>query len=215
MSKSNGKADIPTEEMSKEAPEQELPPADFNDGFIEQGESKPEGFAKKEPTAQPPKVEAPSEPARDTELQRLRSERDSLLDRLARLQAEFDNYRKRSAKENSDFREYAVADSVKVVLPIVDSLSLALKNAEVHPEDFKKGVELIYKQFQDALQKLNVQRVPALGQPFDPRLHEAIEMVESDEAEDNHVLDELQAGYKIKDRLLRPAMVRVAKRGKK
>src|SRR5258708_4808415 len=86
------------------------------------------------------------------------------------------------------------------------------ENASLKQEDFRPGVELIHKQLQDVLQKLNVQRVPAQGQPFDPRVHEAIEMVESDEAPDNHVLEELQSGYRIKDRLLRPAMVRVAKK---
>ncbi|MFI5104123.1 MAG: nucleotide exchange factor GrpE, partial [Terriglobales bacterium] len=85
------------------------------------------------------------------------------------------------------------------------------KNADAHPEDFRKGVELIYKQMQDVLQKLNVQRVPAQGEPFDPRVHDAIEIVESNEVPDHHVLEELQPGYRIKDRLLRPAMVRVAK----
>jgi len=80
----------------------------------------------------------------------------------------------------------------------------------VKPEDLRKGMELIRKQLEDALQKMNVQRVAAKGQPFDPRVHEAIEMVESTEVPDHHVLEELQPGYKIKERLLRPAMVRVA-----
>jgi molecular chaperone GrpE len=140
----------------------------------------------------------------------LRSERDNLLDRLARLQAEFDNSRKRSAKENADYRDFALADAARGLLPVMDSFELALKNAGSRPEDLRKGMELIQKQLQDALQRMNVQRVPARGEPFDPRWHEAIEMVESDTVPDHHVLEELQAGYKIKDRLLRPAMVRVA-----
>ena len=150
-------------------------------------------------------------PAASDELQKLKAERDQLFDRLARLQAEFDNYRKRAAKENADFREYAVADAARSLLPVIDNLSLALKNSG-NAEEFKRGVELIHKQLQDLLQKLNVQRVPAKGEPFDPRMHEAIEMVESNDVPDNHVLDELTAGYRIKDRLLRPAMVRVAKK---
>jgi molecular chaperone GrpE len=95
---------------------------------------------------------------------------------------------------------------------VIDSFGLALKNANAKPEDLRKGVELIHKQFGEVLQKMNVQKVAAQGEPFDPRVHEAIEMVGSDEVPDNHVLEELQAGYRIKDRLLRPAMVRVAKR---
>ena len=92
-----------------------------------------------------------------------------------------------------------------------DRLALALKNASTRPDDLRKGVELIYRQLQDTMQKLNVQTVQAKGELFDPRLHEAIEVVESDEVPDHHVLEELQPGYRMKDRLLRPAMVKVAK----
>ena len=146
-----------------------------------------------------------------SDLEKALAERDNLLDRLARLQAEFDNYRKRAARENEDFRAYAVSDAARALLPVIDSFGLALKNAQAKPEDLRTGVELIHKQLGDVLQKLNVQRVAAQGEPFDPRVHEAIEMVASDEVPDNHVLEELQPGYRIKDRLLRPAMVRVAK----
>jgi molecular chaperone GrpE len=211
MSKSNGQADIHMEEQAKETLERELPPADPNDGFDEKratAEPKDGDASSRAASGAAGTAEAPAE----TEIQKLQAERNSLFDRMARLQAEFDNYRKRAAKENSDFRDYAVADAARSLLPVVDNFALALKNASVKPEDFRTGVELIHKQLQDVLQKLNVQRVPAQGQPFDPRVHEAIEMVESDEAPDNHVLEELQSGYRIKDRLLRPAMVRVAKK---
>jgi molecular chaperone GrpE len=201
MSKSNGQADVHVEDQQKENLEHELPPADPRDGFKEKEQSATA-------TAEPP---ASAESATEAELNKLRSERDNLLDRLARLQAEFDNSRKRAAKENADYREYAVADAARGLLPVLDSFELALKNAEVKPEDLRKGMELIRKQLNDALQKMNVQRVPAEGQPFDPRVHEAIEMVESNDVPDHHVLQELQPGYRIKDRLLRPAMVRVAK----
>ena len=97
-----------------------------------------------------------------------------MFDRLARLQAEFDNYRKRAAKERDEFRDFAVSDAVRVLLPVMDSFNLALKNASAKPEDLRKGVDLIYKQLQDVLQKLNVERIPAQGEPFDPRVHEAI-----------------------------------------
>jgi len=194
-------------EQPVEGAEPELPRADLQDGFVEQ-EAAGSTAAQPQPAAQP----APS--TQEAELQKVRAERDDLLDRLARLQAEFDNYRKRSARENAEFRDYAVADAARLLLPVVDNFSLALKSAAANPEEFKKGVELIYKQLQEALQKMNVQRISAEGQPFDPRLHEAIEMVESDRAEDNHVLEELQPGYRIKERLLRPAMVRVARNTK-
>jgi molecular chaperone GrpE len=197
MGKSNGQADIRVEDKGRRADlEHELPPADPADGFEE-----------KEASAEA----AALEPRQEDEIKKLRDERDSLFDRLARLQAEFDNYRKRAAKENTDFRDYAVADAAKALLPAIDNLALALKSASGSPDDFRKGVELIQRQLQDTLQKLNVQEIRAKGQPFDPRFHEAIEVVESDEVPDHHVLEELQPGYRMKDRLLRPAMVIVAK----
>lgn len=193
MSKGNGQVDQQNDTL-----DHELPEADPQDGFEE-----------KTATAEVPPKREPSAPS--AELEKLRSERDNLLDRLARLQAEFDNYRKRAVRENAEFRDYAVADAAKNLLPVIDNFSLALKNTSGGPEDFRKGVELIHKQLQDVLQRLKVERVPAQGEPFDPRVHEAIEMVESNEVPDHHVLEELQPGYRIKDRLLRPAMVRVAK----
>ena len=198
MSKTNGQADIRVDDKRRRLDqEHELPPADPADGFEEKAATGENQKAVAEP--------------REDEVKKLRDERDNLFDRLARLQAEFDNYRKRAAKENSDFRDYAVADAAKSLLPVIDNLNLALKNASASPDDFHKGVELIYRQLQETLQKLNVQPVKAKGEPFDPRVHEAIDVVESDEVPDHHVLEELQPGYRIKDRLLRPAMVIVAK----
>jgi molecular chaperone GrpE len=145
-----------------------------------------------------------------SETDKLRAERDALLDRLARLQAEFDNARKRAVREQQDFREFAAADVIKNILPILDSFELALR-AGGNASDFRNGIELIYRQFQDALQKIGVQPIVAVGQPFDPRVHEAIEMVDTTDVPDHHVLEELQRGYKYKERMLRPAMVRVAR----
>lgn len=144
------------------------------------------------------------------ELERVRQERDALLDRLARLQAEFDNFRKRQAREQQEFREYALADAIRKLLPVVDSFDRALASPARDSDEFHSGIELINRQLHDALAKLGVQPIAAKGEPFDPNLHQAVQMVETEEAEDHHVLDELQRGYKLKDRLLRPAMVRVA-----
>lgn len=148
--------------------------------------------------------------ALETELQRLRAERDSLLDRLARAQAEFENARRRASKEQQEFRDYATLDTIKSLLPVIDSFERALR-AKSDGSDFRNGIELIYKQLQDALAKLGVRPIPAVGELFDPHYHEAIEMVEAEKAADHEVLEELQRGYKFKDRLLRPAMVKVAK----
>ncbi len=151
---------------------------------------------------------------REEAYKRLQAERDSLFERLARTQAEFDNYRKRAGREQADFREYAVADTAKSLLTVLDSFDLALQSAGDQESELRKGVELIRKQLDEALAKMGVKPVPAVGELFDPRVHEAIEVVETDEAEDNHVIAELLRGYKIKDRLLRPAMVRVARNHK-
>jgi molecular chaperone GrpE len=202
MSKTNGRADASLDEQQKQVPENELPLADPADGFEETIAS----------PAETQSAGAAGTSAAEDDVQKLRAERDNLFDRLARLQAEFDNFRKRSAKENADFRDFAVADAARALLPVIDNFSLALKSSIAKPEDLRKGVELIHKQLQDVLQKMNVQRIPAQGEPFDPNVHEAIEMVESNDVPDHHVLEELQPGYRIKGRLLRPAMVRVAKK---
>ena len=148
-----------------------------------------------------------------SELQKLRVERDTLIDRLARLQAEFENARKRSAREQQDFREFALADAIKTLLPILDSFERALQTSAERSE-FRGGVDLIYKQLLDALQKLGLRAIPAKGEIFDPHLHEAIEMVDTTAAADHQILEELQRGYKLKDRLLRPSMVKVARNSK-
>jgi molecular chaperone GrpE len=149
--------------------------------------------------------------APDAEVEKLRTERDQYLDRLARLQAEFDNFRKRNAREQQEYRDYAVADALKTFLPILDSLDRAAKSDATDVDQLRSGVELIDRQFHDALSKLGVQPIQAQGETFDPNFHQAIQMEETDAAPDNTVLGELQRGYKIKDRLLRPAMVRVAR----
>ncbi|HWR17540.1 MAG TPA: nucleotide exchange factor GrpE [Terriglobales bacterium] len=146
----------------------------------------------------------------DTEYAKVKAERDTLFDRLARLQAEFDNARKRQQKEQQDFRDYALTNAIQTLLPILDSLDRALQTQQEGPE-FRKGVELIDRQFHDALSKLGVEPIEAKGQPFDPTLHQAVQMVDGGTVPANHVVDELQRGYKIRERLLRPAMVTVSK----
>jgi molecular chaperone GrpE len=148
--------------------------------------------------------------AQAAELEKLRAERDSLVDRLARVQAEFDNARKRAAKEQQDFRDYALLDTIKTIIPVLDSFDRALRTSPEKSE-FHSGVELIHKQLVDALTKLGVKPISAEGEQFDPRYHEAIEMVDTGDAEDQQVIEELQRGYKLKDRLLRPAMVKLAR----
>jgi molecular chaperone GrpE len=170
----------------------------------------PAGDGDERPTGPAASASAGEGSGLESELQKLKAERDSLLDRLARAQAEFENARRRASKEQQDFRDYAAADAIKPLLPVLDSFERALQ-VKADPEDFRSGVELIYKQLQDALAKIGVRAISAKGEPFDPHVHEAIEMVETSDAADHEVLEELQRGYKFKDRLLRPAMVKVAK----
>ncbi len=157
-----------------------------------------------------PAVSAGAESSASEELQKLKAERDTLLDRLARAQAEFENARRRASKEQQEFRDYAVADAIKSLLPVVNSLERALV-VKSDAAELRNGVELIYKQLQAALSKLSVNPIVSKGEAFDPRFHEAIEMVETRDSPDHQVIEELQRGYKFKDRLLRPAMVKVAK----
>jgi molecular chaperone GrpE len=143
------------------------------------------------------------------EYERLRAERDGLIDRLARLQAEFDNARKREQRERADYRAFAVSDAVEQFLPVLDNFRLAL-NSTGTAEQLRTGVELIAKQMDEVLRGLNVTPVEKVGQPFDPRVHEALESVERSDLPDHQVIDEIRRGYRIKERLLRPALVRIA-----
>ncbi len=184
MSKTNGRTEVEKRELDLD---HELPAADGAENSAASGDSSP-----------------------DSELQKTKAERDSLLDRLARMQAEFENARRRSLKEQQDSREYAAADTIKALLPILDSFDRAFQ-VKADPAEFRNGIDLIYKQLQTTLGKMSLQPVPAEGQTFDPHVHEAIEMVDTTDAPDHEVIEELQRGYKLKDRLLRPAMVKVAR----
>jgi molecular chaperone GrpE len=147
--------------------------------------------------------------ATQAELEQVKGERDQLLDRLARLQAEFDNARKRAERERTEFRDYATGSVVEQFLPVLDHFELALK-ATGSVEQLRSGVELIIKQMGEVLRQLQVTPVPAVGEPFDPRVHEALGTVDRDDIPDHHVAEEIRRGYRLRERLLRPAMVRVA-----
>jgi molecular chaperone GrpE len=142
------------------------------------------------------------------EFDRVKGERDQLLDRLARLQAEFENARKREARERADFRDFAVSGAIEQFLPVLDNFHLALGSAG-SVEQLRAGVELIVKQMEDVLRTLNVQPVESVGVRFDPRVHEALESVDRTDLPDHQVLEEVRRGYRIRERLLRPALVRI------
>ena len=149
------------------------------------------------------------ESAPAAEIEKLKAERDQLLDRLARLQAEFDNARKRAERERQEFRDYATGNVIEQFLPVLDNFALALKSTG-SADQLRSGVALIVKQMEEILRQLQVAPVPAVGEAFDPRVHEALGSVERDDLPDQHVADEVRRGYKLRDRLLRPALVRVA-----
>lgn len=157
--------------------------------------------------------ETPGSPAEFDKLkadyEQLKAERDQLVDRLARMQAEFENARKRTEREKQEFRDFAVGNVVEQFLPVIDNFELALK-ATGSAEQLRSGVELIVKQMEEALRGLNVQAVEAVGAAFDPKVHEALEMVEREDLPDHQVFEEVRRGYRIRERLLRPALVRVA-----
>ena len=143
-------------------------------------------------------------------LEDLRRERDGLQDRLLRTAAEFDNYRKRMDRERRELADYTAGEVVSELLPIVDNLERALQ-ASADDDPLRKGVELIHRQMLDLLRKRGVKPIEALGTDFDPNFHQAVIHEESTEHREGEVMAELQRGYVVGDRLLRPAMVKVAK----
>lgn len=161
------------------------------------------------PSTSDVEADAAVETVSRAEYDRVKAERDQLLDRVARLQAEFENARKRAEREKLDFRDFAAGNVVEQFLPVVDNFELALKS-EGSAEQLRSGVALIVKQMEETLQKMQVTAIPAVGEAFDPRFHEALGTVERDDLPDQHVAEEIRRGYKLRDRLLRPALVRVA-----
>jgi len=148
----------------------------------------------------------------------LTAERDQLVaakaeleDRMLRARAEFDNARRRGERERSEFLQFAAMDLIRELLPVVDDFERALK-MEAAGRDYVKGIDLIYQRLIDTLKKIGLEPIETAGQRFDPNLHQAVDRVESEEAEDMAILSEYQRGYNFKGKLLRPAMVTVAVR---
>ena len=143
------------------------------------------------------------------ERDQLAAEKADLHDRLLRTRAEFDNARRRAERERSDFLQFASMELVRDILPVLDDCERALQ-VETADRDYAKGVELIYQGLFETLKKMGLEPIQAAGRQFDPNLHQAVERVETDEAQDQSILGEFQRGYNFKGKLLRPAMVRVA-----
>jgi molecular chaperone GrpE len=149
-----------------------------------------------------------------TDVAQLQKERDDYYDRLLRVTAEFDNYRKRTDRERQQMAESAAADLIKDLLPLVDDLERAIKAADAGSEAaaaILRGVEMIHKQLLDTLARRGVTKIDALGADFDPNYHMAVLHEPAEGHRDNEDIEEFTRGYMLGDRLLRPAMVKVAK----
>ena len=139
----------------------------------------------------------------------LKAERDELRELLLRRQAEFDNFRKRTEKERSEYLQYAGMELVRDMLPILDDFDRALKVEGGNP-DYTKGVDMIYSRMYEALKKMGLEPTETAGKTFDPHLHQAVERVETNDTPDGTILGEFQRGYHFKGKMLRPSMVKVA-----
>lgn len=163
-------------------------------------------------------VEPGAAPVEETDpvvLRKLLSEQttraEDYYDRLLRLQADYENFRRRTRQEKEDFYKYASEQLVCALLPVLDNFERALAAEGESIENFKSGVEMIHRQFLEVLTAEGVTVVPAVGEQFDPAKHEAVLQAESASHPDNSVIEEFRRGYCLKDRIIRPAMVKVAK----
>jgi molecular chaperone GrpE len=143
------------------------------------------------------------------ERDRLAAEKAEVEDRLRRAWAEFENARRRAERERSDFLQFATADLVRNLLPVLDDFERA-RRTETADKEYAKGVELIYQRFYDTLKRMGLEPIETEGQKFDPNHHEAVQREQTEDAEDQAILGELQRGYNFKGKLLRPAWVKVA-----
>lgn len=180
-----------------------------------------EAEAAQEDAAEGSEEEAPEEAASEAaamqeEIEALKGQVEKLTgdlqekkDRLLRLQADFDNFRRRSAKEREEISAVVTQNFCKDMLPLLDNFERAMAAETRDVEAFQKGVEMIFTQFQEVLKKNGLEQIEAVGQKFDPNFHQAVMRVEDPEKEDDTVAQELQKGYMVKGRVIRPSMVQV------
>jgi molecular chaperone GrpE len=147
----------------------------------------------------------------ERQIAELRSEKSDIYDKLLRKAADFDNYRKRTEKEKREHQQYALADFMSELILILDNFERAFAHTDdqANPE-YQKGVELIYRQLKDLMEKKGLRPMQAVGKIFDPNMHEAITREQRDDLPENTILEELQKGYLFRDKLLRPALVKVS-----
>ncbi len=175
--------------------------------FNKEGESA-EGTAAPAPSDQAPAGEV-DVVALAADRDRLAAENADLKDRLLRRVAEFDNFRKRAEREKAELGDFSTMETLRRLLPFLDDFERAVKS-ETSDGEYAKGMELILQRLETELQRMGLERIPSVGQAFDPHVHHALEMYPTTEAEENIVLAEHQRGYRFRGKLLRPALVRVA-----
>jgi molecular chaperone GrpE len=184
-------------------------------GEAEEQAVRAEGPRKAEDSSEPESLrEAPPAPLPGdltAAYEKLSKEKEELYDRLVRKQAELENVRKRVQREKEEYLQHATGDLIRALLPVLDGFERALKQRDPNvPEEFYRGVELIYGEFLGVLSRAGVTPIPTEGKLFDPHLHQAVETVQAPGRRDQEIVEELQRGYKLKHRLLRPAIVKVA-----
>jgi molecular chaperone GrpE len=184
-----------------------------------QTDSKKAKYEEIEPEATTPDeqiIKGEENPVKELEAKLEAKEKEAVetYDRLLRASAEFENYKKRSSREMEEFRKFANQSLIKEMLSVVDNLELAMNSTNGHKaidKDLLQGLEMTHKEILKVFEKFNVKPIDAKGQPFDPTFHEAVMQEETNDSPKNTVINELQKGYMIHDRLLRPSMVVVAK----
>lgn len=188
------------EEMQQEIDEAEAAQEDAAEGSEEEApeEAASEGAAMQE------EIEALK-----GQVEKLTGDLQEKKDRLLRLQADFDNFRRRSAKEREEISAVVTQNFCKDMLPLLDNFERAMAAETKDVEAFQKGVEMIFTQFQEVLKKNGLEQIEAVGQKFNPNFHQAVMRVEDPEKEDDTVAQELQKGYMVKGRVIRPSMVQV------
>ncbi len=155
-----------------------------------------------------PSVSAPG--AAGGEIGASQEENQKLRDQYLRARADFENFRKRAEREKTEYFKFALAQAFRDLLPVLDNFERALETDPTASEEFKRGIDLIYKQFSETLQKYGLTIINEVGVPFDPNRHEAVMREESGEFPSHSVMEVLQKGYFLNERLLRPAMVKVS-----
>lgn len=187
-----------TEEVSAEAQEEAAAQAEANTEAAEEAAEA---------------ADAAAEEATEQDAEALAGQLTELNQRFLRVAADFENYKRRTALEKDDLLKYSNAKLIGELLPVLDNFQLALKNSGSGPDvqNVVKGMEMIYRQMLQVLEQAGMSKIEAVGQPFDPKLHEAVMQVEDDSVPEDTVVEELRAGYMLKERVIRPSMVKVSK----